>query len=338
MVEVVSYFSDEQRRVLVNIQQHYEVWIEAARDGSRLPYGMKWGERSGKDYLYQLNDRIGNGRSLGPRSSETEEIFARYRSSKAELEERQRRSAETLTESCAVYRSLLLPQIPSEAAKILREADKRMMLGTKLMVVGTNAMPAYSIEAGGKINDAPMETDDFDMTWSALVKDPSDMGVMAMLKAVDSTYTVNTERTFQARNSKAFEVEILAAPSTTSNMVPGDKPNPIPLPEQEWLLLGKSVDRVVIGRDGSPARLVVPDPRYFALQKLWLSKQGKRDPLKRPKDARQGRAMLAAISMEMPQFPLDGEFEDALPEELQAELALWRSDFKVVASPPQKWW
>ncbi|WVT76850.1 GSU2403 family nucleotidyltransferase fold protein (plasmid) [Sinorhizobium chiapasense] len=277
MVEIVTLYTDEQRRVLINIQQHYDVWLGVERALITLPYGMKWAERSGKQYLYELLDRTGNAKSLGARSEKTEAAYERFLRTKEDLEGRLLESRKRLAETCALYRSLLLPQIPSEAAKILREADKRRMLGDKLLVVGTNAMPAYNIEAGGRINDAPDETDDFDMTWSALIKDETRDGVMSMLKAADSTYTVNTERTFQARNAKAFEFELLAAPSTVCNMLQNDKPSPLPLPEQEWLLLGRHVNRVVVGRDGTPARLVVPDPRYFALQKLWMADQDKRD-------------------------------------------------------------
>src|SRR3546814_8199717 len=74
-----------------------------------------------------------------------------------------------------------------------------------------------------------------------------------------------------------------------------DQPKPIPLPEQEWLLPGTRISHVVVGRDGSPARLVVPDPRWFALQKLWMSAQGKRNPLKRGKDQIQDTALLDAV-------------------------------------------
>src|SRR3546814_10570655 len=87
------------------------------------------------------------------------------------------------------------------------------------------------------------------------------ISVWAMLKAVDSTFTVNTERPFQARNAKAYEVELLSAGSTIASMHRHDQPKPIPLPEQEWLLPGTRISHVVVGRDGSPARLVVPDPR-----------------------------------------------------------------------------
>jgi hypothetical protein len=47
-----------------------------------------------------------------------------------------------------------------------------------------------------------------------------------MLKSVDATFTVNRERPFQARNDKAYEVEILVAPSRIATMSPLDKPAP----------------------------------------------------------------------------------------------------------------
>jgi hypothetical protein len=98
----------------------------------------------------------------------------------------------------------------------------------------------------------------------------------------------------------------------------------VALPEQEWLLRGRTVDRVVICRDASVARIVAPDPRWFALQKLWMSRQAKRTPLKRPKDLKQGRALLDAVSGAMPQYPLDADFEQSLPEELASLYDEWQ--------------
>jgi hypothetical protein len=145
-----------------------------------------------------------------------------------------------------------------------------------------------------------------------------------MLKAADPTFTVNSERGFQARNRAAFEVEILAAPSRAKGFARADQPRPVPMPEQEWLLRGTQVDHIVVCRDASPARIVAPDPRWFALQKLWLSKKRGRNPLKRPKDERQGTALLDAVDRAMPRFPLDSAFEDGLPEELQALFEAWK--------------
>jgi hypothetical protein len=154
-----------------------------------------------------------------------------------------------------------------------------------------------------------------------------------MLKAVDPTFTVNTERTFQARNAKAYEVELLVAPSRAATLTRNDRPWPVPLAEQEWLLLGQAVDRVVPCRDGTSARIVAPDPRWFALQKLWLARQAKRNPLKRRKDVTQGGALLDVIRLAMPQYPLDATFEAALPDELRPHYFEWR---EKVPGPPYR--
>jgi hypothetical protein len=108
-------------------------------------------------------------------------------------------------------------------------------------------------------------------------------------------------------------------------MPPRDKPRPVPLPEQEWLLNGRPVDHVVISRSGAPARIVAPDPRWFALQKLWMSRQAKRSALKRPKDLKQGMALLDAVDAAMPQYPLDADFETSLPAALLQPYLDWQA-------------
>jgi hypothetical protein len=235
-------------------------------------------------------DRTGNAKSLGRRSPENEAKSETYQAEKAALTSRRNESRGRLDETCRLYRALRLPMIPSEAAGILREADRRSLLESHLLVIGTNAVPAYFIEASGRIMNAPAETNDFDLAWTANEGDEQDNPFWAMLKSVDGTYTVNSERPFQARNAKAYEVELLVAPSKAATMGKRDQPKPFPLHEQEWLLRGRFVTHVVVGRDATPARMTVPDPRWFALQKLWMSRQEKRNPLKRPKDAREWRS------------------------------------------------
>jgi hypothetical protein len=48
---------------------------------------------------------------------------------KADLKDRLARSKETLKEQGALYRALLLARLPTEAGKILREADRMRFLG-----------------------------------------------------------------------------------------------------------------------------------------------------------------------------------------------------------------
>ena len=316
-------FSDEQARALINLEQRYQVWSDAERALASLPYDLRRKNVGEYSYLYEITDRSGNGKPLERWSPEAEARLADYRQSKTEAKDRVDRSKAALDESCALCRALRVPMLANAAGPILREADKRRLLGSHFLVVGTNAMPAYAVEAGGFIREAPDETQDFDMAWSA-TEAPEEPVVLRMLKAVDSTYTMNTERNFQMRNADAYEVEVLIAPSREATFGRLDQPRPVALPEQEWLLLGHPVDRVVICRDGSPARIVAPDPRWFALQKLWMSEQAKRNSLKRPKDLKQGMALLNVVFNAMPQFPLDDAFEASLPAELVKPYEQWK--------------
>lgn len=322
-MNLVRPFSDEQSRLLVNLRQRYEVWIDAERGLAALPYDLRRKTVNGHDYLYRIFDRGGNGRSLGPMTPDLEARLLAYRNEKDALKERIKGLRPALAESAALYRALRLPLLSSDAGPILRECDRRGLLGSHLLVVGTNAIAAYMAEANGRI-DLPDETEDFDLAWISQQEDEDEKRLWDMLKAVDPTFTVNAERDFQARNARAYEVEIVVAPSRAATLGGRDQPRPVPLPEQEWLLLGRPVDHVIGCRDGSPARIVAPDPRWFALHKLWMAAQDKRNPLKRPKDRVQGLALLDAVAQAMPHYPFDDAFESALPRELTPHFEAWR--------------
>lgn len=315
-------FTDEQARLLVNLRQRYEVWMGAEQQLTAMPYDLRRKTVSGRAYLYEIADRSGNGKSLGLWDHAAQARHDGYRAKKVAAKQRRDNGRAALEEASRLYRALRLPLLSSDAGPILRECDRRQLLGSHLLVVGTNAMSAYAVEAAGFIDDAPDETEDFDLAWSAQ-DGAADQVIWSMLKAVDPTFTLNSERDFQARNAKAYEVEILVAPSRADTLDRRDRPRPIPLPEQEWLLLGQPVDQIVGCRDGSPARIVAPDPRWFALHKLWMAAQAKRNPLKRPKDTKQGIALLDAVAEAMPQYPLDAKFEQSLPDELIPFYAQW---------------
>ncbi len=327
---VIRSFSDEQSRLLIGLRQRYEVWMDAERERAAMPYDLRRKHVSGRDYLYRITDRGGNGTSLGPMTPEREAQFTNYHARKLALKDQVSGLRGSLAESAAMYRAIRLPLLSSDAGPILRECDRRALLGSHLLVVGTNAIAAYMIEANSFIV-LPDETEDFDLAWVAGIQDEGATGaapsacrlVWDMLKAVDPTFTINSERDFQARNAKAYEVELLVAPSRSATLGNRDQPKPVPLPEQEWLLLGRPVDQVVGCRDGSPARIVAPDPRWFALHKLWMSAQAKRNPQKRPKDRAQGLALLSAVASAMPHYPFDDAFQSELPDELRPIFEEW---------------
>jgi hypothetical protein len=328
------HYTDEQLRTLANLAQAYEAWLEAARSRRGLPYGMRWKTVSGREYLYEITDRFGNGKSLGPRSAENEQRLETYRKARADVDERSKTAWARVEEAARIGRALRLPALAEPAGRILREFDLRGMLAPYLLVAGTNALLAYNLEAAGPIViGADMATDDFDLVWSRdhgtslLVRARAESDPPSLLEAmkeVDETYTVNEERPFQIRNSKAYEVEILVPPAEVKHLPKADRLRPVKLEEVEWLIGGTTVDQIVPVKGEGAARVISPDPRLFALQKLWLAKKRTRDSLKRPKDDRQGTGILdACASGALPRHPLNRSFVASLPEALVPHFERW---------------
>ena len=320
-VAILQTFSDEQMRVLVNLRQRYEVWRDAERARRALPYDLRRKTVGSYTYLYEIHDRSGNGTSLGRWDEESARRFRTYREEKARLADRLASSGAVRDENARLARTLRVPMLPSAPGPILREADIRGLLDGSLLVVGTNALLAYALEAAAGLG-LPDETEDFDLAWAA-EEAPDGEPVRTLLKAVDPTFTVNAGRSFQARNAAGYEVELLIAESRTDAVAKTDKPRALALAGQEWLLLGRVSDQVIPCRDATVVRIVAPDPRWFALHKLWLAEQEERDPLKRRKDRTQGQGVLDAVAEAMPQYPLDGEFVAAIPPELKPYWEAW---------------
>jgi hypothetical protein len=68
----------------------------------------------------------------------------------------------------------------------------------------------------------------------------------------------------------------------------------------QWLVSSPKFTQGVIGDDGYPATMVAPDPRAFALHKLWLSRQADREPIKRRRDRNQAIAVCRLVLQHLP--------------------------------------
>ncbi len=312
---MLTPMTDEQLRAALNLDDAYNEWLLLARKEPAYRHRLQWKSVSGKQYLYRVRDRRGNATSLGPRSPETEQQYDEYQRTRNDLRDRVARISPTLHETAAVYRALRLPMIDSYAAKLFRELDLRQLLGDIVLAVGTTAMAAYALEAASLFDTPAHATRDIDLTWVAQER-PDTPLLWDAIKSLDDTFVVNAERSFQARNRDAREIELLVG-IERAETVNGQTLIPLPLPEQDWLYLGRPLRRIVCGLDATPAALVVPDPRWFALHKRWLADKPGRDPLKRPKDRRQAEAVWYALREKMPHYPIDGTFAATLPEELK---------------------
>lgn len=328
-MDLTHDFSETQRRELSNLRSLYEAWRDAKLGGVAVDYRLNWQRRGEREYLYKRRGKEGNGESLGPRSPDLEKVYDDFQLKKAQGRERQDETQAALEERLRMLGSLGLALFPAAGARILRAADLAGVLGTRYLVVGTNAMIAYELACGHRFAFGLESTEDFDLAYTAGRTSFTTQHAAAdgpalfeLMKKIDSTYTRSSERTFQARNAKGYEVELLAAPSV-GEMPSSEVLQPLPLPEQEWLLLGEPLFAVACATDRSPAPIVAPDPRWMALHKIWLAEKPQRDRLKVDKDHAQGVALLSAVREWMPHLDVGPKFREGLPAELAPHYDAW---------------
>lgn len=341
-------FDDEDLRIIANSEQIYDAWVSASREENILSSWMTWKPVNGTHYLYEARHGQGEPKSLGPRSPRTERIKAEFDAKKVEIRDRVDSTATRLEKLLSQYTSLHLPQVMSLPGKILRVLDINNYLGNDLIVVGTTAFAAYEIEARERFAHGLDETEDFDLGWcrgsSLSVKETSravGSPLFSTIKQVDSTFQLNKKKPYQAINKHGFEVELLTAPSVMKTLSSTEVFSTLAIHEQEWLLLGRPIRHLVCARDGTPAPLVVPDPRWMGLHKLWLAKKETRRADKKDKDAKQGDLLLDAVARKMTtNYPMDIDFVLSLPPELLPEFNGWAQQHAFVPSnkPPRPSW
>lgn len=74
----MKLLSNQQRLHQVNTEQLFENYRSAWGHAAAYTYGMRWKTVRRTEYLFRDKDRRGNGNSLGPRSAETEALFAAF--------------------------------------------------------------------------------------------------------------------------------------------------------------------------------------------------------------------------------------------------------------------
>lgn len=316
-------FHTEQRRQLQNLLQFYETWKEVSQQLSRLPGGMYWRVVNSKEYLYKFltNSGIKRSTSIGPRTPQTEALADEFQQAKKDLQARLDAIEGRIRTLAPIVRVLNLPAIDETAGSILRALDQVNDLGKHVLVVGTYAMSAYEMTAETRFADGFDATEDLDFT---IVVDPANCDgadlprrLLLTLKEVDKTFVVSHSSSKTVVNKAGYRVDLLISTDLAPVMQRAMPWKPEALEGQEWLALGTPLRQILVDFSGWPVLVTAPDPRYFALHKLWLSKRSKRiRERKAPKDAAQGKMLLSALSAHMPHYPMDDDFVRSLPEPL----------------------
>lgn len=317
-------FNSDQAREAINTEQRFGAISQARRRSEAYRGSMSFVDRGGADYLlrdyYDPVTGVRKQKSLGRRSDETEAVASEFIRGKKDAADRLKDSLETLKRQAAVNKALKLGRVPELGATIIRALDHAGLLGRGLKVVGTNALFAYEAAAGVHLGSEVLTTEDIDILFDARIKlrlaldeDVSSRTLIGLLKKVDASFERSAAE-FQARNSKGYLVDLVRP---TRNPPWRDEPTSIARDPEDlaavaidglvWQENAPSFDSLAIDAKGYPVRIVAPDPRAFAVHKLWLSRRPDRNVLKRRRDELQAKAVAALVTRYFPHLP----FEDA---------------------------
>jgi hypothetical protein len=318
-----------QSREFVDAAQTFEALMSTEQRRAGYAGGMHWKSVNGSEYLYRTTGGRGRARSLGRRSEKTEAVYAEFHRGKGEVDQRYKTQLAALTERARFCRAARINRVPRVVTAILRELELRGLLGSGLSVVGTNALYAYEAAAACQFDSSLLATADMDLLWDARSKlqlsgggDRMAGGLIDVLRKADSSFEPIKKDSFRAANKDGYLVDLIKPTprppwiDQPKKLVASDELVAAEIANLEWLQSSPRFSHVVIGDDGMPATMVTPDPRAFAVYKLWLSKQSRREALKRGRDQLQALAVARLVAERLPNLPFDAQDLKAFPQDV----------------------
>lgn len=339
-MQYAAELSSLQSRQQIDISQTYQSWRQFnAHYRASYAGGMGWKTINGKQYLYRVTNRTGGGRSLGPRTPVTEEIYLQFHDAKERAKARLKELAASLSILAGGARAGKINRVPRITANILRKLDEQDVLGRNLMVIGTNAAYAYEAAAGCLLDTGLTATTDCDFMWDARstlrLAGPELRagGLLAVLQSVDKSFQASSASSFSAVNSSGFMIDLVKATphppwkAEASKLAEHDALSAAEIVNLKWMLASPKFEATAIGEDGFPVPIIAPDPRAFAIYKLFLSRHPERDPAKKDRDRRQAFAVTELIEKRLTHLPFDSDSQRIFPAAMRGLVDELRQQF-----------
>jgi hypothetical protein len=331
------YTSLEERQIrqYIDAEQARKALVNAEQRAGTYRGSMFWKTVKGKDYLFREYPN-GTSRSLGPRSSEIEGILEEFKKGKSTTEHNLKELHKTITAQVRMNSALRVGRTPNVVVGLLEELRKAG-LQDHFMVIGTNALYAYETQAGVRFGGDVTATTDIDILWDSrkvltLVEDGNEHfnkhGLLGLIKKVDSSFELQKGEEYRASNSQGYMVDLIKRrpESFFDDKEQGQLiANPddfwaAKIKNMDWLLSSPKFRQIVVATNGSMAEMVTVDPRAFVFFKNWLSQKEDRDPMKKPRDLAQARAVFELVQEQFPHMNFDQIH--AFPERMRDEHAM----------------
>ena len=310
--------TNEQRRQLIDAQQAYTAWRPVMVELEKLGT-VRTQMSKGNRYVYEVHGTV--RKSLGRENPSLIRLKTEHNARRKFLQQQTKSISKRLGVMAPVNRALGLGRMPDIAARIIRAIDREQLLGSHVIVAGTNALYAYEVATGTIIGQEHVATGDADLLWDtnqSLLLAATGVrreGLMGILRQVDRSFTADYG--YNAKNRNGYIVDLLCQENASfTTMKAGSDLEAVPMPGAQWLLAAPQFEQIIVGEDGWPFRIVVPEPRTFALHKLWVSRRDDRQPLKRPRDAAHARVVAELINTYI-RLPFTATDMPWLPSELK---------------------
>lgn len=263
------------------------------------PYAgsMYWKHEGAYEYLVKTRPRRRTQERLGPRSEQTERVFADYTTRKEALESRLASLQEALIEAERMNKALKAGRTPNLVVSVLQVLEDAG-LSEHFTVVGTHALYAYETAASVRIVQGALATQDVDLLWDARKRvqfmtdlQHLDASMLDVLKRADRTFERKEGQNETAINARGFEVDFLRR-----QPVDGD-PHPFRFSDDEgdlWpvqavrasvLTTAPRFEHAVISVNGRMALMRTIAPSAFVEFKRWMGEKApQREEAKRRRD------------------------------------------------------
>lgn len=303
--------SPDAQRQFIDAQSAFLAWEEALTESEQVRGGMHWKSQGQYEYLIRTS-RTNIQKSLGRRSTETEEIYSKFIERKESSEKRLAGLRATLERNQRMNRALHVGRAPGILIDILTRLA-RSGLSEYFIVIGTHAMYAYEAAAGVFVSADAVTTKDVDLLWDTRKRvsfitsmNRLDTHFLGLLKKVDPTFRLLDSDKSKAVNSNGFEVDIIRREAHE-----GD-PNPLKVTEHDEdfyavqarragvLLSGPRFSQMIVSTSGHMARMNTVSPAMFVNFKRWMGGLSDRDPQKRSRDLIQADVVERLLEERLP--------------------------------------
>jgi len=304
--------SNAQAKAVIDSEQLFAAYQDTSMQSQGYQGGMHWKTVAGRDYLYRIHDRLGNGKSLGVKSEKTIQIFNTFTERKVLLKSRMNELKERLNIQAKINAVYRVGHVDNHVAAICEQLNKANLLDTNMLIIGTNAMHAYEAMAGIRFQTDIMATTDIDLLWNhtsklslITIKELQPEGFIGLLRQADKSFEIIQNQPFLAVSKSGYMVDLIRQ---MPNPPWSDEPDrffendliAVDIWNMKWLISAPKITQPVIALNGKIFKITVPDPRAFAMFKWWLAQSDERQPSKKQRDATQAKAVIKLIAEYLP--------------------------------------